>query len=380
MVNQSSIPFNKALISESDVSLLRGAIELGHVSGNGPFTQQCEDLLQSIHNDSRVLLTTSCTHSLELAARLLNLSPGDEVIVPNFTFVSTASAFALVGATPVFVDVDEISLNIVAKLIELALTPQTRAVCIVHYAGISCDLDEIVVLCQRHNLVLIEDNAHGLGAKYKGRMLGTFGAMSTLSFHETKNITCGEGGALVLNDATLVERAEILREKGTNRSRFLRGQVDKYTWVDLGSSWVISDLLAALLLSQLSRLSEINTQRRAIFEEYLVELAGWSVANDVRLPVVPGFAEHVGHLFHLRFNSLKTRQRFIAHMASANISTVFHYQSLADSPAGKSLGRVSESLNVSRDAADTLVRLPIHLHLTPDDVRHTIDQVLKFGV
>ena len=295
------IPFNRADIGPHDIELLAESISAGHISGNGPFTKRAEEQITKIIGSNRTLLTTSCTHALEMSALLLRLKPGDEVIVPAFTFVSTASAFMLYGAKPVFVDVRQDTLNIDLDQAEAAITSRTRAICVVHYGGVACEMERLVKLAKDHDLMLIEDNAHGLFAKYRGKYLGTFGALATQSFHETKNITCGEGGALVINDASLAERAEILREKGTDRTKFLRGQVDKYTWVDTGSSWVISDLLAAILFGQLSRADEIYKQRMDIWNRYHTELEAWALNNNVALPTVPEGCEHTGHVYHLRF-------------------------------------------------------------------------------
>lgn len=270
------IPFNRASFDGNEFAYLSEAVREGHVSGGGRFTHQAEEILSTMHGGARVLLTTSCTHALEMSALLLDLQPGDEVIVPSFTFTSTASAFMLFGGRPVFVDVDPITLNMTTDAAEAAITPQTRAICIVHYAGVGADPSGFRALADQHGLVLIEDNAHGLGGSFEEVPLGTFGELSTLSFHETKNITCGEGGALVINNPIFEERAEILRDKGTNRSKFFRGQVDKYTWVDVGSSWTPSDLLAALLVGQLERFESIQQRRHEIWERYHKGLSSWA--------------------------------------------------------------------------------------------------------
>ena len=272
-MNVPVIPFNKPDVTHSDRGFVGDAIDGNHISGNGRFTTNVERHLEQSLHTRRTLLTTSCTHALEMSALLCNLKPGDEVIVPSYTFVSTASAFALHGAVPVFVDSRPDTLNIDPSLVEAAITPRTRALCVVHYGGVACEMYALTKIAERHGLVLIEDNAHGLFAKYKSQYLGTFGALATQSFHETKNLTCGEGGALLINDASLVERAETLREKGTNRSKFLRGQVDKYTWVDIGSSWVLSDLLAAILWGQLQRADEISLRRFEIWNRYHSQLS-----------------------------------------------------------------------------------------------------------
>ena len=372
------IPFNRAQITTADLELALDAVALGHTAGAGTYTQKCELSIQNVVGASRTLLTTSCTHALEMSALLLNLQPGDEVIVPSYTFVSTASAFALLGAKPVFVDSDQQTLNINPELVEAAITPRTRAICAVHYGGVGCDMEALTAIAARHNLVIVEDNAHGLFAKYKGQHLGTFGALATQSFHETKNITCGEGGALIVNDAGLVERAEILREKGTDRSKFLRGQVDKYTWVDIGSSWVMSDLLAAILYGQLQRADSINTQRVAIWNRYHADLAAWAGKHDVTTPHIPEGCEHVGHVYHLRFQQGEMRPRFIDHMKHHGVSCVFHYQPLHLSPVGQRFGGFPGQCPVSEHAGDCLVRLPLFNSLSDDDQSRVIEAATSF--
>jgi dTDP-4-amino-4,6-dideoxygalactose transaminase len=377
-MSSTEIRFNRPDISESDRAFLAEAIAGGHSSGNGVFTQKTEAALQQSLGTSRALLTTSCTHALEMSALLCNLSPGDEVIVPSYTFVSTASAFAMFGAKPVFVDSRRDTLNIDAALIERAITPRTRVICVVHYGGVACEMEALTEIANRHNLTLIEDNAHGLFARYKGRYLGTFGSMATQSFHETKNITCGEGGALLIHDERLVERAEILRDKGTNRSKFLRGQVDKYTWVDIGSSWVLSDLLAAILWGQLQRADSINSRRVEIWNRYHRELAAWADKHGVLQPFVPAVCEHVGHVYDLRFQTGDQRTRFIDHMKQRYISCVFHYQPLHVSPVGQRFGGYAGQCPVSEHAGECLVRLPLYNTLSDTDQGRVIEAVLTF--
>jgi dTDP-4-amino-4,6-dideoxygalactose transaminase len=313
-----------------------------------------------------------------MSALLANLQPGDEVIVPSYTFVSTASAFALYGARPVFVDSRSDTLNIDASMIEAVITSKTRAICVVHYGGIACEMEQILQIAAKHNLLLIEDNAHGLFAKYKGKYLGTFGSLATQSFHETKNIICGEGGALIVNDESMVERAEILREKGTNRSRFLRGQVDKYTWVDIGSSWVMSDLLAAILFGQLQRADEINDRRVQIWNQYHSGLASWAENNGVTTPFVPEGCEHVGHVYHLRFEKPEQRTKFIATLKDEQINCVFHYQALNTSPVGQGFGGYVGQCPVAEHASDCLVRLPLFNSMTNDQQSLVIEAVRAF--
>ena len=373
------IPFNRADIGPHDIELLAESISAGHISGNGPFTKRAEEQITEIIGSNRTLLTTSCTHALEMSALLLRLKPGDEVIVPAFTFVSTASAFMLYGAKPVFVDVRQDTLNIDLDQAEAAITSRTRAICVVHYGGVACEMERLVKLAKDHDLMLIEDNAHGLFAKYRGKYLGTFGALATQSFHETKNITCGEGGALVINDASLAERAEILREKGTDRTKFLRGQVDKYTWVDTGSSWVISDLLAAILFGQLSRADEIYKQRMNIWNRYHTELETWALNNNIVLPTVPEGCEHTGHVYHLRFQRGDQRDKFIEHLKQLGIYAVFHYQPLHLSTVGRTLGGRDGQFPFTESAGDCLVRLPLFNALTNDEQTYIIESVTAFS-
>ena len=374
------IPFNRASLAGNELRYVSEAVSNGHISGGGAFTRTAEGLLESISGSQRVLLTTSCTHALEMSARLLDLGPGDEVIVPAYTFVSTAAAFALTGAKPVFVDVTQETLNLDVRLAEAAITPRTRAICTVHYGGIAQGIDELTALCEERGLALVEDNAHGLGASFDGRLLGTFGDLSTLSFHETKNVTCGEGGALGINRAELVERAEILREKGTDRSRFLRGQVDKYTWVDVGSSWVASDMLAAFLVGQLEQFDEIQARRMLVWDEYQSGLASWARNQNVRTPVVPPEAKHVAHMYYLRMPSPSARDRFIAHMDAHGILAVFHYQGLHISDMGRRFGGVPGQCPVAEQAAETLVRLPLFSDLKNAETDRVIEAVTSFRV
>lgn len=372
------IRFNRACFDGRELEYLRDAVTAGHVSGNGPFTKRAEAMLEAGHGTGRTLLTTSCTHALEMAALLVRLAPGDEVIVPSFTFVSTASAFLMHGGVPVFVDVRSDTLNLDPDLVEQAITPRTTAICIVHYAGVAATPERFRDIADRHGLVLIEDNAHGLFGTSHGTTLGTFGHVSTLSFHETKNVSCGEGGALHLNDAALVERAEILREKGTDRSRFLRGQVDKYTWVDVGSSWVMSDLLAGVLVGQLERIDEIQSRRASIWRRYDIELAEWAQTHAVGTPVVPEGCGHTSHMYYLRLPTLDARTRFIEHLAARGVAAVFHYQPLHLSEVGQQLGGRPGQCPVSELAGDTLVRLPLHVGLSDGDVDQVVAAVQTF--
>jgi len=326
----------------------------------------------------KALLTTSCTHALEMCALLLELQPGDEVIVPSFTFVTTANAFALRGAKLVFADIRPDTLNIDPGCIAALITARTKAIVVVHYAGVGCDLAAILPLAREAGIRVIEDNAHGLFGKYRGRFLGTFGCLATQSFHETKNITCGEGGALLVNDAEFNEAAEIIREKGTNRSRFLRGQVDKYTWVGLGSSYVMSDLLAAFLFAQIEAREQIVATRRRIWNAYREGLEGWARELGVQIPFVPEECEQTYHMFYLLLPSLDERQALIAHLREKGILAVFHYQSLHLSPAGREFGGREGQCPVTESVSDRLLRLPFYNDLSESDQARVIQGVLDF--
>jgi dTDP-4-amino-4,6-dideoxygalactose transaminase len=369
------IPFNLFEFRPGEIGEALKVMQSGQISGGGPRGKAAEQLLSEIHGGADVLLTTSCTHALEMSALLLNLEEGDEVIVPAFTFVSSALAFLAHGAKPVFVDVREDTLNIDEALIEQAITDRTRAICVVNYAGLGAELTQIMAIAKRHDIVVIEDNAHGLGGAFHGQTLGTFGSMSTLSFHETKNVSCGEGGALVLNDPTLRERAEILRDKGTNRSRFFRGQSDKYTWVDKGSSWVLSDILAALLPPQLENLDKNQQHRSKLWDTYWFGLQDWARENGVILPLRPKEVLQASHLFHLRTDTLDQRSRLISSLADAGVSSVFHYQALHLSTMGQRLGYATGQFPVAERASDTLLRLPLYRSLRRKDVLSAVKKI-----
>jgi dTDP-4-amino-4,6-dideoxygalactose transaminase len=349
-----------------------------HISGDGAFTRRSEALLEGLLPAPRVLLTTSCTHALELAALLLDLQPGDEVVGPSFTFVSTFNAFVLRGARPVFADIRPDTLNLDPSSLERSLTPRTRAIVVMHYAGVACEMDAILRIAQAHGLPVIEDNAHGLFGAYRGRQLGTFGAMATLSFHETKNITCGEGGAVVINDAALIDRAEILREKGTDRSRFFRGLVDKYTWRDVGSSYVPSEILAAFLYAQLEERARIQRARRARWDAYRAQLGPWAATWGVTLPTVPDGCEQPGHLFYLLLTSAADRSAFIAHLRTQEIDAVFHYLPLHLSDMGRRFGGREGACPVTEDVSDRLVRLPLSAGLTDEEQQRIVAAVCAF--
>jgi dTDP-4-amino-4,6-dideoxygalactose transaminase len=372
------IPFNRPVLTGSELEYMQAAVDNLHISGDGVFTKKVHALLESLTGAPKALLTTSCTHALEMTALLLDVGPGDEVILPSFTFVSTANAFALRGATPVFVDIRRDTLNIDPVLVEARVTDRTRAIVVVHYAGVGCDMDAIMNIAARHNLPVIEDNAHGLLGAYRHKPLGSFGVMATLSFHETKNFTCGEGGALLLNDQRLIERAETLREKGTDRSRFFRGQVDKYGWIDVGSSYLPSDLLAGFLLAQLESRERIQAHRRRVWETYYTGLETWARESGVSLPDVPADCQQAYHLFYLVMPSLDSRQRLIRQLRERDVHAVFHYQPLHLSPMGQRLGGRRGDCPVTERVGDCLLRLPFYNDLSETDQHRVIDGVVSF--
>ncbi len=340
-----------------------------HISGDGQYTKKCHTYLeQHLPGVHKALLTTSCTHALEMAALLLDIQPGDEVIIPAFTFVSTINAFVLRGARPVFADVRPDTLNLDETKLEALITPRTRAVVPVHYAGVACEMATIMDIARRHGVAVVEDNAHGLFAKYHGQYLGTFGVLATQSFHETKNFTCGEGGALLVNTATYAERAEIIREKGTNRSRFFRGQVDKYTWVDVGSSYLPSDMLAAFLYAQLEQRDTIQALRAAVWHGYHERLADWAEEHHVQLPTVPAGVEQAYHMYYLLLPSLAVRTKMIAHLKAQGIQSVFHYLPLHLSDMGRQYGGAAGDCPVTESASDRLLRLPFYNTLAAADI------------
>ena len=372
------IPFNRPFATGNEVEYVRAAIATPKLSGDGPFTTECHRLLELSLGIQKALLTTSCTHALEMAALLLNIGLGDEVIVPAFTFPSALNAFVLRGTRPVFVDVRSDTLNIDEAQFERRITERTKAIFLVHYAGVGCEMDTIMAIAHRHKIAVVEDNAHGLYGRYRGRFLGTFGELATLSFHETKNFTCGEGGALLINEAQFNERAEILREKGTDRSRFFRGEVDKYTWVDVGSSYLPSDLLAAFLCAQLEHREQIQSIRRQIWETYALELAPWARANGARLPIVPPECEQSYHMFYVIMPSLESRQALISHLAGLGILAVFHYLPLHLSPMGLRFGGGKGDCPVTEDLADRLLRFPFFTGMSRSEQSQVIEAVQAF--
>jgi dTDP-4-amino-4,6-dideoxygalactose transaminase len=376
------IPFNKPSVEGRELELVRQSIANGHISGDGSFTRQAsgmlEQLLHGPDGPPKVLLTTSCTHALEMAAILFDLSHGDEVIVPSFTFVSGVNAFVLRGAKPVFADIRPDTLNLDERQLERLITPRTKVIAPVHYAGVGCEMETIMEIAGRHGVGVVEDNAHALFGKYRGRTLGTFAPLATQSFHETKNVNCGEGGALVINDPALVERAEIIREKGTNRSRFFRGQVDKYTWVDIGSSYLPSDMLAAYLTGQLECAEEIQAKRRRVWERYAVALPEWCAQHGIAMPVVPDDCQQPYHMFYLLFPTLADRQSMIEHLRAREISAVFHYLPLNASEMGLRFGARAGDCPVSERVSDQLLRLPFYNELAPAEQDRVIEAMFDW--
>ncbi len=373
-----TIPFNRSSLVGDEQRYIAEAMAIGQIAGDQAFGRRCESLLQELMGVRRVLLTTSCTHALEMCALLLRLGPGDEVVVPSFTFVSTANAFAMRGARPVFADVRPDTLNVDPDDVERKISPRTKAIVVVHYAGIACEIERILELGARHGIPVVEDNAHGLFGRWKGRPLGSFGALATQSFHETKNFTCGEGGALVVGEGDYLERAEIVREKGTDRSRFFKGLVDKYSWVDLGSSYVISDLLAAFLWGQLEQRERIQARRREIWERYDTELRSWAAAHGVRTPFVPAGAEQAYHLYYLVLPSPADRDALLARLRSRGILAVFHYLPLHLSAMGRAFGGQPGDCPVTEDVSDRLIRLPFFFSLSPAGQAEVIEAMTTF--
>ncbi len=368
------IPFNKPHLTGKELHNIADAHQRGQLAGDGFYTKRCSEWLEQTTGAKKVLLTHSCTAALEMAAMLADIKPGDEVIMPSYTFVSTANAFVLRGGVPVFVDIRADTLNIDETQIEAAITPRTRAIVPVHYAGVACEMDTILEIAKRHNLLVIEDAAQAVMASYKGRALGSIGHLGAYSFHETKNVISGEGGALLVNDPSLVTRAEIIREKGTNRSQFFRGQVDKYTWVDVGSSYLPGEIIAAFLWAQVEDARKITAKRLEIWGEYHRAFEPLEAERRVRRPIVPAGCEHNAHMYYLLLKDLSTRTAFIDSMKQQGINCVFHYVPLHSSPAGKKYGRAVGEMAVTNDLADRLLRLPVWGGLT-DKLQKLIDIV-----
>jgi len=373
------IPFNRPSLAGNEKEYMGRALAAGHISGDGEYTRRCQATLETSLGVRKALLTTSCTHALEMAAILLDFRRGDEVIVPTFTFVSTVNAFVLRGARPVFADIRPDTLNIDEKQVERLVTSQTKAIVVVHYAGVGCEMDTILEIAGRKGVAVVEDNAHGLFGEYRSRSLGTFGDLATLSFHETKNFSCGEGGALLINDPTYIDRAEIVREKGTDRSRFFRGQVDKYSWVDIGSSYVLSDMLAAFLYAQLEARELIQGKRRRIWQYYAEHLREWAQENGVRLPVVPEHCLQAFHMFYLLMPSLEARQSLIRRLKGKGILAVFHYLPLHLSAMGRGFGGREGDCPVAEDVSDRLLRLPFYNDLSEDDLSWIVKAIRESG-
>ncbi len=372
------IPFNTPSITGNEILFIQQVLDSGHLSGNGQFTKQCQVWLEENTHCKKAFLTTSCTAALEMSGILMDLQPGDEVIMPSYTFVSTANAFVLRGAIPVFVDIRSDTLNLDESKIEAAITPKTKAIAPVHYAGVGCEMDTILAIAQQHQLWVVEDAAQAISSTYKGKPLGSFGQLATVSFHETKNLTSGEGGALLVNYPRWTERSEILWEKGTNRSQFIRGQVDKYTWVDVGSSYLPSDINAAVLWAQLESCDRIIQRRLEIWHQYHQAFTELETQNKVRRPIVPQHCQHNAHMYYLLLPDLATRTAFIQALKQQGINTVFHYVPLHSSPAGKKYGRPAADLTHTQTLSERLVRLPLWFDMTDNDVNQVIQSVLHY--
>ncbi len=372
------VSFNQAWLSGKEIEYVQKAVQGSLIAGNGPFTKRCEQFLESKLNCKRAFLTTSCTDALEMAALLLDISPGDEFIVPSYTFVSTANAFVLRGGTPIFVDIRPDTLNLDETKLESKISPRTKAILVVHYAGVGVEMETVMKIANKHNIPVVEDNAHGLLGTFEKKSLGRFGCLSTLSFHETKNFSCGEGGALLINDEKYIRRAEILRDKGTNRNQFFRGEVDKYTWVDIGSSFLPSDILAAFLLAQFEHHEFIQSSRKKLWETYYQALGTWALENLVKLPYVPPHCGQAYHMFYLLLPTLAERDRFLAHMKNLKISSVFHYQPLHLSPEGVKLGGRKGQCPVTESVSDCLARLPFYTGMNEETVARVIAGVRSF--
>ena len=368
------VPFNRPHLTGHEFTYISEAVEGGQLAGNGPFTQRCHMWLEGELGCARALLTHSCTAALEMAALLLDPAPGDEIIMPSFTFVSTANAFVLRGARPVFVDIRPDTLNIDETLIEAAITDRTRAIVPIHYGGVACDMDAIMDIAQRHNLAVIEDAAQGFLAGYRSRPLGSIGHLAALSFHETKNVISGEGGALLINDDRFRARAEIIWEKGTNRSHFLRGEVEKYTWVDIGSSFLPGELTAAFLWAQLESAHEMTTERLRLWNRYASDCAALERVG-VRCPIVPDYASHNAHLFYLLLPPSMPRAEVLADLNTRGVNAIFHYVPLHESAAGRRYGRVASHMDVTTSVSSRLIRLPLWIGLSPSEMEFVIASV-----
>ncbi len=377
--NPKSIPFNKPFCVGKELYYIAQAVMVdSHISGDGRFTSLCHKWLEETLGTPKALLTHSCTGALEMASILCHFGPGDEVILPSFTFVSTANAFALRGATPVFVDIRRDNLTIDETLIDQAITPRTKAIVPVHYAGAACEMNEIMAIAQSRGVIVIEDAAQALLSTYNGSYLGTIGTFGCLSFHETKNVISGEGGALLINDLSYVERAEIIREKGTNRSKFFRGEVDKYSWMDLGSSFLPSELIAAFLYAQLEHAEQIIEARRAIFDRYYTQLKPLAEKEFILLPFIADGRFANGHMFYIVTRSLQERTDLVRYLKERHVSAIFHYVPLHSSPAGKKYGRTAGKMDVTDDISDRLLRLPLYFAMTDEEVDRVVQLISDF--
>ena len=372
------ICFNVPPYTGKVIDYIKKAVENHKICGDGEFTKKDSEWIENKTGTAKCLLTTSCTHATEMAALLLDIKPGDEVIMPSYTFVSTADAFVLRGATPVFIDIKPETMNIDENLIEDAITDKTRAIVPVHYAGVGCEMDKIMDIAKRHNLKVVEDAAQGIMASYKGKPLGTFGDFGAFSFHETKNFSMGEGGALLIRDKENIERAEIFREKGTDRSKFFRGQVDKYRWQDFGSSYLPSELNAAYLYAQLEEAEKIQNARMARWNQYHEKLSPLAEQGRIQLPFIPDYCEHNAHMFYIKTKDMAERTDLINYMKSKDVLTVFHYVPLHSAPAGLKYGRFHGEDKYTTKESERLLRLPMYYSLTPDDCEYVADQVLNF--
>jgi dTDP-4-amino-4,6-dideoxygalactose transaminase len=373
-----TIIFNKPLVTGKEIEYIKQVLDNSKLSGNGLFTKKCCQWFEETFDCKKALLVTSCTHALEMAAILADIQPGDEVIMPSYTFVSTANAFVLRGATIVFVDIRSDTMNMDETLIENAITERTKAIVPVHYAGVACEMDTIMEIAYRHNLLVIEDAAQGVMSKYKGKYLGTIGHMGCYSFHETKNYTCGEGGALIINDERLIERAEIIQEKGTNRSQFFLGQIDKYTWVDIGSSYLPSELNAAFLYAQLEMAEKINANRLKSWQLYFQGLQTLDERGIIEIPYVPKECQHNGHLFYIKLKDLSERTCLINYLHDQTINCVFHYIPLHSSNAGKRFGRFHGEDIYTTCESERLLRLPIYWGIVSGDIENILDSIRSF--
>lgn len=373
-----SIYFNKFHLTGNEEKYISDSIKQEKLSGANKYTKLCEKYLEDTLAIQKVFLTPSCTAALEMTPLLLDLKPGDEIIMPSFTFVSTSNAFVLRGIIPVFVDINPKTFNLDENKIEESISKNTRAIMVVHYAGIACDMDKILEIARKYKLFVIEDAAHAIGAKYKDRYLGTIGDLGTFSFHDTKNITCGEGGALLINNPKLNEKSEIIREKGTNRNKFFRGEVDKYTWIDIGSSFLLSEVSAAFLFAQLENLEKINKKRLQIWNTYYLGLKKLEDNNFLNLPFVPSYSQHNAHIFYLVLNSLSNRTKLINFLKENGISSVFHYVPLHNSPAGMKYGKAIGDLKFTEDLSDRLLRLPLYFDLKDSEVKSVIEKINYF--